>query len=272
MRIANLLHTKVYVPSTSKKKDFKKLGRVKDIVFSADGRYLVGLSVKRPDIAGMVARDDVFVAIDSIVLDDGVIQVLNNTDGLGAKAINRLKLNYDKCIIWLGMDVITENNTSLGRVVDIDVDPNTFLITNVYASESGFSETLIGATKIPEYMVIGLNRNCMLLDDRACGLKPMGGVAKASAEVVTSIKDTTAKQVEKLDKALDSKTRELGTMLKDTQEAYNKAAGVSIKSEDCENKKVNTTGDKFAYNVGKHLSQTKGMFSSFVDEYKKSSK
>ena len=85
--------------------DVKKLGRVKDIVFSEDGRYLVGLSVKRPDIAGMVARDDVFVAIDSIVLDNGVIQVLNNTDGLGIKAIYRLKLNYDKCIIWLGMVV-----------------------------------------------------------------------------------------------------------------------------------------------------------------------
>lgn len=272
MHIASLLHKKVYIPSTSKRKDVKKLGRVKDIVFTSDGRYLVGLSVKRPDVAGMIAREDVFVAIDSIVLEDNTIQVLNNIDALGIKAIARLNLNYDKCIIWLGMDVVTENNTSLGQIVDIDVDPNTYLINNIYASESGFSETLLGALEIPEYMVIGLNNNHMLLDDRACGIEPMGGVAKASAEVVVGIKDTTTKQVEKIDQALDSKAHELGVMIKDTQQAYSKAAGVPIKSEDCENKKDKTTGDKFAYNVGKHLSQTKGMFSSFVDEYKKSSK
>ena len=42
-----------------------KLGKVHMAVFTPDGRRVVGFLVRRPDVAGMVKREDVFLAIDS---------------------------------------------------------------------------------------------------------------------------------------------------------------------------------------------------------------
>ena len=52
----------------------KRVGKVHNLVFSPDGKRVVGLMVKRPDIAGMVKRDDVFLALDSMgVIDGGLV-------------------------------------------------------------------------------------------------------------------------------------------------------------------------------------------------------
>ena len=43
-----------------------KVGRVHAVVFSPDGRRAVGVQVKQPDIAAMIKRPDVFVALDAL--------------------------------------------------------------------------------------------------------------------------------------------------------------------------------------------------------------
>ncbi|MCI1318610.1 MAG: PRC-barrel domain containing protein, partial [Atopobiaceae bacterium] len=45
----------------------KRLGKVHQVVFSPNGRQVVGILISRPDVAGMVKRDDVFCALDSIL-------------------------------------------------------------------------------------------------------------------------------------------------------------------------------------------------------------
>ena len=42
-----------------------KLGKIHMSVFSPNGRQLVGFLVARPDVAGMVKREDAFLAWDS---------------------------------------------------------------------------------------------------------------------------------------------------------------------------------------------------------------
>ena len=71
-----LIGIKVYLPKSRIKRIRKptaalvKTGRIHVIVFDSDLPQVVGVMVKRPDIAGMVKRNDVFVAFDALATFD----------------------------------------------------------------------------------------------------------------------------------------------------------------------------------------------------------
>ena len=78
---------------------FQKLGKVHNAVFSPGGKLVIGLMVKRPDVAGVVKRDDAFVALDSFALDGANVMVTRPEDGMDAAAVRRLGVDWDSCII-----------------------------------------------------------------------------------------------------------------------------------------------------------------------------
>ena len=74
-------------------------------LFTPDGKHVAGFVIKRPDVAGMIKRGDAFLAWDSLrVLDEKTILVTRADDGLDDAALRRLDLDWDRCIMWSGMD------------------------------------------------------------------------------------------------------------------------------------------------------------------------
>ena len=97
----------VYAPKDRKQATasgaYSRFGRVHNVVFSPDGRRVVGIMVKRPDVVAMVAVADAFVALDALGPCDGGLRVTRGRDAYDELAQERLGLDWDRCIIWVGM-------------------------------------------------------------------------------------------------------------------------------------------------------------------------
>ena len=99
-------------------------------VFSPDGKHVAGFVIKRPDVAGMVRRADAFVAWDSLTrMDEKNLLVSRPEDGLDDAALTRLDLDWDRCIMWSGMDAKTTEGKPLGYVSDAEYDERTGRVT-----------------------------------------------------------------------------------------------------------------------------------------------
>ena len=163
------------------RKSMSKLGKIHQTVFSPDGTHVVGFMVRRPDIAGMVKRPDVFLALDSFAVNDLGL-VISRPDGTDDKARERLHLEWDKCLIWEGMDAKTEDGHELGWIGDVEFDAKTGLVSIFFVGDGSISESLVGNVEIPLKMLRGYSKGYMIVADEAAHLQLDGGLAAKAGE------------------------------------------------------------------------------------------
>lgn len=189
IRVSALTGLRVLVPKKPKtSKDgtvierSSKLGRIHMAVFSPDGCRLVGYMVKRPDVVGMVKREDAFLAWDSFVARGQEVVVSRERDALDAAAVKRLGLDWDACIMWSGMDVRTVEGKSLGYVSDAEYDESTGRVTRFFSADGGVANALIGSFQITPDMVRGYRDGFMVVDPGGRAVELDGGIAGAAGE------------------------------------------------------------------------------------------
>lgn len=243
LKISQLMRVRVY--QEKKNKDSKtSVGKVRQVVFSPAGDRVVGLLVRRPDVAGMVKRADAFVALDSFdVCDEGIV-VSCEKGAMDEAAIERLGLDWDSCILWCGMDAKTTDGKTLGWVSDVEFDPKSGRVASFYVGDGSVAESLVGDVVIPAEMLRGYAKGYMLVDPAAATLALNGGIAAKAGENYARAK--------------------MGG--KDAAEKAGKVAGEAV--------------EKGARGVGRMIGKAKkhaggsprGMFGAFMDEYKKASK
>lgn len=162
---------------------YQKLGRVGAALFTPDGRRVVGFMVKRPDVAGMVKRPDAFLAWDSFERkDEKTLLVTRPKDGLDDAALRRLEVDWDRCIIWSGMDAKTTEGKQLGYVSDAEYDEKTGRVTRFFTADGGMARALIGSFVIEADMVLGYSNGYMIVDARGENVELDGGLAGAAGE------------------------------------------------------------------------------------------
>lgn len=208
LKVNDLCGRKVYVPKKTKKAakadelKVSKLGKAHMAVFSPNGRKVVGFTVTRPDIVGMVKRPDAFVAVDSFrVLDDGTLYVTRSDDGMDDAARARLGVDWDACVMWTGMDAQTKGGKKLGYVSDAEFDPGTGAVKKFYVGDGGVARALVGSFEIPAAMVRGYSKGHMVVDDAAADLELDGGVAAKAGEGYAKAKVKGAAAAQKAGKA-----------------------------------------------------------------------
>ena len=190
LRISSLTGQRVLLfKKTTKAKDgtvtdkYQKFGRVRAAVFSPDGKHVAGFVIKRPDVAGMVRRADAFVAWDSLTrMDEKNLLVSRPEDGLDDAALTRLDLDWDRCIMWSGMDAKTTEGKPLGYVSDAEYDERTGRVTRFFTADGGMARALIGSFVIEPDMVRGYRDGFMVVDVRGRGVELAGGLAGAAGE------------------------------------------------------------------------------------------
>lgn len=190
LRISSLTGQRVLLfKKTTKAKDgtvtdkYQKFGRVRAAVFSPDGKHVAGFVIKRPDVAGMVRRADAFVAWDSLTrMDEKNLLVSRPEDGLDDAALTRLNLDWDRCIMWSGMDAKTTEGKPLGYVSDAEYDEKTGRVTRFFTADGGMARALIGSFVIEPDMVRGYRDGFMVVDVRDKGVELDGGLAGAAGE------------------------------------------------------------------------------------------
>ena len=189
MKTNELVGIKVYLPKKQNKKDKEarqqrssKLGRIHVIVFDSDLPQVVGVMVKRPDIAGMVKRNDVFVAFDALTTFDKGFLVAQPEGSLDKKAISRLGLDWDRCIMWHGMQAVTESGKTLGFVSGADFNPATGHVNNFLVDSGSSAAALIGSFEIKPEWVLGYRDDAMILTADAESAALSGGLAGKAGE------------------------------------------------------------------------------------------
>ena len=233
----------VLVPKKGRKGDPRKLapadlstvGEIHQVVFAPEGNRVVGYLVRRPDVGGMIKREDAFVALDACVANNEGL-VVSGPDGLDDDARERLGLEWDACLIWTGMDARTSDGKELGWVSDVEFYPKSGKVKSFFVGDGSIAKSLVGDMVIPADMLRGYRDGYMIVAPEAAQLQLAGGLAAKAGEGYAKAK-LTGKQV------AQKGARGLGSMLG----------------------KAKKKGKK-------QINGTKGMFGSFMDEYKKASK
>lgn len=309
--MVKLVGSRVYVHGKQTKKqrkndqpaDPKKIGKVHNLVFSADSRVVVGVMLKRPDIAGMVKRDDRFIPLDALKFVDAGVICRGEKGDFDKDACKRLSLDLDHCIIWGGADVYCESGKFLGYVMDARVDVETGEVDCFCAQEGSAASSLVGTFDIPAAWVIRYDRGRMIVKDQAAKIELSGGLAGKAGEGYAAAKEGAKQAASKAGAAasvaVDKGSHGLGKVIgkakvgvqravEDFQEASG-ADGASRAGKAAANtavgdasaaagngvaqaKAASDNGQKAARAVGEQLGKTKGMFSGFLREFKDASK
>lgn len=249
----------------ARKKSDKRIGKVYHFVFHPSEKRVVGFMVKRPDLLLMFHRSDSFVALDGFSIEDGRIMIKDDKSATGAAAIKRLGLDWDNCVLWVGMPVMTKSQKTLGYVGSVTFDRQTGKVDSLEVETGALNDALVGKVSIPASMVRGFKRGvgqaiapmddkmaaaqaeaeqlgAILVDDEAAKIATDGGVAAAAGEA-------TAVAADKARKAVDKAKPKVEEAKQATADAV----------------------DRGVHAAGKQIGKSKTMFAEFKEEFDKAS-
>ena len=245
----------------------KRIGKVRRFVFAPRAKRCIGFLVKRPDVLWMFRRKDMFVSIKGFDWVDGRIVVRNEPDATDRGAIKAMGLNWDECVLWLGLPVMSESGESLGIVGDVMFNQRTGLVESITTDSGATANAILGKRTIPADEILGFRKGvgvalaevgsegvaqeddaielgAIVVTDEAARLDAEGGVAEAAGKA-------TAVAVDKVKKGAEKVADKAKPVMSDAA----KVAGEAI------NAGARATGEQIA------KSQT--MFSDFKKEYDK---
>lgn len=243
------------------KKGTKRIGKVRRFVFHPKEKRVIGFVVKRPDLLWMFHRSDLFVPIDGYDLVDGRIVIRPEAATSGKAYCKQAGLNWDDCVLWVGLPVMSEDGESYGYVGNVTFNRITGTVDCFETDNGATSNALLGKRTIPADMVRGFKRGvgaalaqmgtegsetdevqlgAMLVSKQVADLNSEGGMAEKAGQA-------TAVAVDKVQTTVDKAKPVVSNAAKKTGEAVNKGA----------------------YATGKQISKSKHMFQDFKDEYDK---
>lgn len=239
----------------------KRIGKVRSFVFHPTEKRCVGFIVKRPDLLLMFHRKDLFVSIEGYELVDGRVVVADSPDATGKAACKKLGVNWDECVLWQGLPVMTEDGTACGRVGEVLFNQVTGTVLQIKTDSGATANTLLGTCEIPASLILGFRRGmgaalavtgsegeeaeevvlgALLVSDEVKAIEGEGGLADKAGRA-------TAVAVDKAQTTVDKVKPKVSSAAKKTGEVVNKGA----------------------YATGRQIARSKGMFSAFKEEYDK---
>ena len=234
-------------------KKTKRIGKVHSFIFHPHKRRVVGFTVKRPDIALMMHRPDLFVAFDGFDIQEGTIVIDESKGTTGSAACKRLGVSWNECVIWQGLPLMSEEGKRCGLVGDVRFSTEDGSVKSLFIDKGASAGALLGATEIPAGYIKGFKlgvgdkltaangeflQGAIILSDEALAIQAQGGLAERAGKASAVVSHKASQAFEK---------------------AKPVASDVAQKTGDAVN--------KGAYAVGKQLSKTKGMFAAFKEEY-----
>ena len=285
------------------------IGKVRRLVFHPRERRVVGFIVKRPDLALMFHRKDLFVSINGFDIVDGRVVVRQAPDATDKGACKALGIDWDTCVMWEGLPLMTESGETLGMVGTVTFDRATGAISTVTADAGATANTLLGTRVIPASYIKGFRRGigvalvqqdaagaeqdedeielgAILVSDEAMKLVAEGSVAeKAGAatavavnKVNTTVKPAVTNAAKATTQAVGKGVRAVGKRAEETKDAfsgfkeeYDKARGAkgTDGGTSAVVKKASSAKPSSKTASAKKAPAKKNMFAAFKEEYDK---
>lgn len=215
-------------PTKMGARDLTLVGKAHLTVFDPTGRRVVGFLVKRPDVASMIKVSDAFIALDSLAVCDLGFVATRGDESFDDKARDRLGLDWDRCLIWVGMDAKTTDGKELGWVSDVEFSPKTGKVKTFFIGDGNVSAALVGTIEVPVEMLRGYRDGYMLVDPAAAKLALDGGAAAKAGEAYGRAKYNGAKAAKKISssagKAVERGAYGFGKMMADTKKAFEESS------------------------------------------------
>lgn len=249
----------------------RRIGKVKYFLFHPREKRCICFAVKRPDLLWMFRRKDKFVLINNCELVDNEIKIGKEALMSGPAVAKELEIDWNACILWTGLPLVTDDGATIGCVGDVSFDASTGEILSIQADTGATANTLLGTRCIPASLIKGFRSNigsstsslgesagetsrredlgAILVSNEAFEIETEGGLAERAGK-------TTAIAADKAEKAAATAKAKV----KETAAVASKKTGISAEKTE----EVVTRG---AYATGKQISRAKGMFSEFKKEY-----
>lgn len=255
----------------------KKIGKVRHIVFHPSEKRVIGLMIKRPDAALMFHRKDMFVSLDGFHVEEGQLVVHEDEDATDKGAVKALGVDWDACVIWAGMPVLTQSGELLGYVEFVTFDRQTGVVHSFTIESGAANDAIVGKRVVPARLMKGFKRGvgmalapmgqygaqnsgeevetgAILVSDDVFDLPIEGGAAAAAGKATAVVADRAKKSAGKAKAAATERVERA----KPTVQKVTKATGEAV--------------DAGTFAVGKQLGKASGMFSAFKEEFVKASK
>ena len=284
------------------KKGTKRIGKVKSCVFHPTERRCIGFIVKRPDLLWMFHRKDIFVALDGFDFADGRIRIKPDAPTSGHAVCRAMGLDWDKCVLWEGLPIMTADETAVGFVNNITFDIETGQVEAVEASNGATAKLLLGTLEVPASYIAGFKRGmgadlavkedsreageevvfkgAILVSDDVWELSPEGGWAEAAgkftAKAGARARETAAAAKEAADAAkpkVEAATAAAGAAVKEGAEGVGRQVSATKDAFGAFKEEFNKAAAGEETEVGEEVaereSKTKGMFAAFKEEFDK---
>lgn len=283
------------------KKGTKRIGKIRRFVFHPKEKRVIGFVVKRPDLLWMFHRADVFVPIDGYDLVDGRVIIRPDAAASGKAYCKKEGLNWDDCVLWVGLPVMSEDGESYGIVGNVTFNRITGTVDCFETDNGATSNALLGKRTIPASMVRGFKRGmgaalanmgaegvendevqlgAMLVAPQVADLNSEGGVAEragaATAVAVDKAKPVVSKAAAATGEAVNKGAYATGKqiskskhMFQDFKAEYDKAVAPSDGQKKAASASKASSSSKASSAKKKAAPKKKNMFAAFKDEYDK---
>lgn len=233
----------------------KKLGRVKAFVFHPTQNKCVGFLVKRPDLALMFHRRDLFVAYNGFnIIDERII--VGNFDGAKDKgALKAAGVNLDNCVLWQAMPVVCEDGTYLGIVGDILCEQHTGNVYSIEINKGATANTVLGTLNIPAEEILGLGA--------FADINPQSQKQQAQNFSPALIVDNVAQQYIPQGGLAEKAGSATAVVAHHAKRAINTVAPKAKETTAAAGKAIN----QGAFLTGQQIAKSSGMFQAFKEEF-----
>ena len=248
------LSGKRVVAVKGKKEQAKRIGKVRCCVFHPKEKRCIGFIVKRPDLLLMFHRKDLFVSLRGYDLEDGRIVVRDDPSATGQAACKDLGVDWDECVLWEGLPVMTADGESFGYVGTITFDRKTGEIDSFEVDTGVASNALLGTMTIPGDMIRGFRRGM----GTALTMVGSEGEEQDNPELGALLVIDEVKELKAEGGAAEQAGKAVAVAASKVKPAASEAAHAAGEA-------VN----KGAYATGRQISRASGMFSEFKSEYDK---
>ena len=253
----------------------KRVGKVRSFVFHPREKRCIGFLVKRPDAALMFHRKDLFVSLNGFHVEDGQIVVHEDSAATDKGAIKSLGVDWDACVIWVGMPVVTQSGDRLGYISSVSFDAETGVVESIATEEGMTSDLILGKREIPARFIKGFRKGqgealvkadqadggsevgefgSVLVADEALDASASGGVAAAAGKATAVVTHKAKSGAAKAKAAAAEKTAK-------AKPAVRTAA-----------RKTGEAVEAGSFAVGRQIGRASGMFAAFKEEFDKASK
>ena len=247
----------------------RRIGKVSSFVFHPRAKRCIGYIVKRPDVALMFHRKDLFVAIDGCDIVDGRIVVSDDAAATGKAACERLGVSWDDCVLWLGLPVMCQDGTAFGSVGSVTFDLTTGAVVELEVDAGLTANALLGKRRVSAEYVLGFRRGIgtRLLfsredrsfeddgDEAPPDPSHFGAIIVADEVKEKAVEGGIAEKAGQATAVVRVKAKDVADKAKPTVDKATQAAGKAV--------------NKGAFAIGKQIGRSKGMFAAFKEEYDK---